>query len=415
MVPFSHRCANRYANVVITGIGPFLPGVTDSAGLWLSLREGTTHLQTFPKDIREATGIHAGGRICRKTQYPQVPHLPERHAAKYSYEILAVLAALQAARADAGLEDHSVAPERIGIIGSSSRGPVEWLTTRQSGDAIFSSLPGSPVTMSAILVGAKGLVTTLSNACVGGNQALLIAADQIELERADVMFVIGYDFPLVPRITSIYTSPKTRVISRCEDGPRAVKPYDRDRDGFLLGESAVVLVLERTGHAIGRGARAYASLRAGISLNEAAHATRMDVTGATTAATLSAVLKQGGITPRSLDYVCGHGTATYYNDLTESRALRELFGPRRTEWPPLGSVKPNFGHLLGAAGILNAAASALMLQHQTLAPTINIINPEPECDHDHVKEGSRETSLENVATLAFAIGSQSSALLLGAA
>lgn len=402
----------RYEQTVITGIGVVLPDVTDAAGLWRSLRGGRSHLSTLPAHIRGTTGVHAGGQICRRTQPALVPELPARFAAKYSREIHSVLAALVSARGDAGLDRDGVQPDRMGVLGSSSRGPVDWLGGGRQGDPLFASLPGAPVSMGAIHLGARGIVTTISNACVGGNQAVLLAADQIELGRADVVYVVGYEFPLVPAVMDIYTRPSSRVLSRYEDAPRAVRPYDRERDGFALGEGAIALVLERRSHADRRNAMSYAAITSGITVNEAAHATRMDMSGLTTARMMEAVLSAAGMSSKSLDYVCGHGTATHYNDLSESRALKVLLGPRRTTWPPLGSVKPNFGHLLGAAGVLNAAATALMVHHQTLAPTINLSDPEPECDHDHVGEGSRETPVRCAMSLAFAIGSQSSALLL---
>lgn len=400
-----------YRDVVVTGIGSVLPGARSADELWAVLGQGRSQVGPLPEELSDRTGVYAAAQLAADAGLAEVPGLPPHHSAKYSRDILAVLLALTRSCHDAGLgRTDGCAPERVGLVGSSSRGPVEWLQQRQGGSAIFSSLPGAAVTLGAIHLGAKGLVTSISNACVGGNQALMMAADQIELGRADVMHVVGYEFPLVESVMEVYTAPRTRVLSRHRD--RTVRPYDRGRDGFALGEGAVALTLESRAHAEARRARVYAGLAGGLTMNEAAHATRMDTTGGATAAMVHALVDASRTGTGAVDYICGHGTATVYNDLAESRAMAQLYGPRRSTWPPLGSIKPNFGHLLGGAGVLNAAATALMISKQTLAPTINIEDPEPECDHDHVQEGPRSTSVHSAVSLAFAIGSQSSALLL---
>ena len=141
------------------------------------------------------------------------------------------------------------------------------------------------------------------------------------------------------------------------------------------------------------------------------------MTGQKASAGLKKLLKISKRSTEDVGYFCGHGTATHNNDLAESRALHLLYeGTSKSKIPPLGSIKPIFGHTFGAAGIINVAATALMLKNQTLAPTINIEHPDPECDHDHVKEGSRKVeNFHTAVSLGFAIGSQSSFVSLGVA
>jgi 3-oxoacyl-[acyl-carrier-protein] synthase II len=418
-----------FEDVVITGLGFVLPGADTPEGVWRHLSEGESQLSALPSVISGSTGIHGGGRLGDFDHTPYLPDLPDNFAKRYSREILVVLSAVQNAARDAALAgDGALDPLRTGVVASCSRGPVEWWSQTAAGttwdparppvspaQAVFASLAGTPASLSAVRLGARGLVSTVSNACVGGHQALGIAAGEIQRGAADVMFVVGHELPLVPEVLQVYSASGTSVLSRDTDPKRAVKPYDIRRDGFALGEGAVVAVLERRSHAEARRAQVYAALRSVHSVSEAAHATRMDLTGRSTAQLMAETLDAIGAAAGELDYICGHGTATRYNDLAESRALNHLYGPRRGDWAPLGSIKPVYGHLLGAAGLLNCAALALTLKRQCLVPTINCETVEPECDHDHVAEGARPAQPRLVMSLAFAIGSQSSALVLEAA
>ncbi|WP_166350135.1 beta-ketoacyl-[acyl-carrier-protein] synthase family protein [Phytoactinopolyspora limicola] len=426
MVGRNHAQAAAFRDVVISGLGFILPHADTPDDVWHHLGSGLSQLSQLPATLRGQTGVHSAGRIHVFHHQRYVPGLPDGFAKRYSRDILIVLSAVRNAALDAGL-DH-ITPDRTGVVASSARGPVEWWSQTASGrtfnpdvppisvtQSIFASLPGTPAALSAVQLGARGLVTTIANACVGGHQALGIAAHELQESRADVMFVVGHELPLVPELLQLYSSPGSSVLTRETEPQRAIRPYDVHRDGFALGEGAVVMVLERAPHALARGARPYASLRAYHSINEAAHATRMDLSGRTSATMMNQALDATGRAPHDLDYICGHGTATRYNDVAESRALSHLFGPRRSTWAPLGSIKPIYGHLLGAAGLMNCAAIALMLRHQCLAPTINCEIAEPECDHDHVTEGPRPGKVQLALSLSFAIGSQSSAVVLEAA
>lgn len=175
-----------------------------------------------------------------------------------------------------------------------------------------------------------------------------------------------------------------------------------------------MLCLERADAAARRGARVYARVLGCRHLNEAAHPTRMDMSGRQAAALITGLLESVGRTPEQVGYVCGHGTATRYNDLAESRALGHVYDARGLPRPPLGSVKPVYGHLLGAASVVNLAATALMLRHQVLCLTLNCADPDPECDHDHVAEGPRSGPVGLALSLSFALGSQCSAAALEA-
>ncbi|HET9656503.1 MAG TPA: beta-ketoacyl-[acyl-carrier-protein] synthase family protein [Kineosporiaceae bacterium] len=425
------REAVRFAEVepvVVTGIGVVLPGTVTVHDFWANLRDGRPQISRLRHLDLAGAPIRVAGQLGPFDHRPFLPELSDAHAKKYSREILATMCAVENARTDAAIAGQ-VDPERIGFIDSSSRGPIEWwdnayradlgapaaVTQTVSGEPMMAGLPGAAATFAAIYSGLRGMVTTLSAACVGGNHALSIATRELQCGNADAMLVGGHEFPLTAPILALYSSPGRSVLSRSEDPASAMRPYDRRRDGFVMGEGAVVLCLERRAFAEARGARCYADLLGYRHFNEAAHPAHMDLTGQATADLVTGLLQSVDRSAQDVGYVCGHGTGTRYNDVAESRAMGLVFDARGLSRPPLGSVKPIYGHLLGGAGILNVAATALMLHHQILCPTVNCDDPDPECGPDHVTGGPRRSDLEVAVSLSFALGSQCSAVALGRA
>ncbi len=413
---------------VVTGIGVMLPNTTTVERFWDNISGGRSQVGTLTRFDGEAEGlpVYAAAEITGFDHSTFLPALPPAHAAKYSREVLVAMSAVAEARRDAGLDQVDVDPQRLSVVMSSSRGPLSWWRGAISGDdasaftdkgAMFRGLPGCVASLSAIHTGAQGLVTTISNACVGGHQAIGLALRELRAGASDAVLVGGHEFPIIPEVAKCYLAlGKGTLSSERDDVANAVRPYNDDRDGFALGEGSVVLCLERRSHAIARGARIYAEVLAHNSINEAGHATTMDLTGKVTAGAIARLLEDAGRTPGEVGYFCSHGTATRYNDIAESRALRALYDNRTdAQLPPISSNKPIYGHTFGIAGIINVAATSLMLHHQRLAPTINLVRPDPECDHDHVAEGSRSTDFDLAVSLSFAFGSQTSVVAVGAA
>ncbi|MCB1160000.1 MAG: beta-ketoacyl-[acyl-carrier-protein] synthase family protein, partial [Leptospiraceae bacterium] len=263
----------------------------------------------------------------------------------------------------------------------------------------------------------QGFVTTVSSACVGGHHAIALCYQAIRKNRAVVMYAGGHEFPLVKPLMAMYSDPKSSVMSKESDNPkRAIKPYDERRDGFILGEGAMVLCMENYDHAVKRGARIYAEVLGTLSYNEASHAMRMDISGRKGAVGLNKLLEITKIARDDLGYICGHGTATYNNDLAESRTYKLLFEflPEKDR-PLMGSIKPIFGHTFGAAGIINVGATALMLQNKSVCPTINHEIRDKEAIHDCVPGKGRKVHIKKAVSMAYAIGSQSSFVALSEA
>ena len=415
-------------SIVVTGIGVALPNTGSVEQFWSNISGGHSQVGRLTRFDGERAGlpVYAAAEISGFDHRPFLPELTDAHAAKYSREILITMSAVAEARRDAGLRSDGVDPRRLGIVMSSSRGPFSWWRDVLTGadpaafgdkGAMFRGLPGCPATLSAIYNGAQGLVTTVSNACVGGHQAIGLALRELRSGAADVMLVGGHEFPIVPEVASCYRAMGHGVLSsERQDPSRAVRPYSDDREGFALGEGSVVLCLERGSAARARGARVYAEILSAATLNEAAHPTTMDLTGKVTASVIEDALAVAGRAAGDVDYFCAHGTATRYNDIAESRALRALYPARSTgQLPPLSSNKPIYGHTFGLAGIINVAATSLMVHHQVIAPTINFTAPDPECDHDHVFEGARPAKLDLAVSMSFAFGSQTAVVAVGAA
>ncbi|WP_079053219.1 beta-ketoacyl-[acyl-carrier-protein] synthase family protein [Streptomyces phaeochromogenes] len=425
----------REESVLVTGIGVMLPGATNVKEFWQDVRDGNSRIGFLTRCEPERTGLRMAGELRDFDHRKFLPELSEKFAGRYTRDALAAMSAVEEARRDAGLGRGDVDPRRLSLIASSSRGPLEWVSgvLDGSGDAegadrsrhfadsgaMLRGMPGSPATLSAIYGDVQGLVTTLSSACVGGQHAIGFAAELIRAGSADAVIVLGYEFPLTPLVFKSFKAMGDGVLSaESSDPSRAVRPYTRDREGFVFGEGAVALCLERESRAEARGATGYARVLSHRARNEASHPFGMDMSGEVTAAVVTEALADAGRVPRDVDWFCGHGTATPKNDLAESRMLGALYAGRpRSSWPPLSSVKPVYGHLLGGAGLVNAAATALALHHQCLCATANYADsvPDPECDHDHVGDGPRETDVGLAVSLAFAIGSQTSALVMGAA
>lgn len=430
-------------SVLVTGIGVMLPGATHVNEFWQDVRDGNSRLGRLTRCVPGRTGVQVAGELRDFDHRKFLPELSEKFAGRYTRDALVTMSAVEEARRDAGLGSGEIDPRRLSLIASSSRGPLEWVSqalreddslndrkhheAQQAGGAghfgdsgaMLRGMPGAPATLSAIYGDVRGLVTTLSSACVGGHHAIALAADLIRAGSADAVVVVGYEFPLTPLVFQSFQAMGDRVLStEAADPRRAIRPYTRDREGFAFGEGAVALCLERESHARSRGAGGYARFLSHRALNEATHPFGMDMSGQITASAVAGALDDAGRTPQDVDWFCAHGTATPKNDVAESRMLAALYeGRPRSAWPPLSSVKPVYGHLLGAAALINAAATSLALHHQCLCSTANYAGavPDPECDHDHVAEGARATRTDLAVSLAFAIGSQTSVLALGAA
>lgn len=274
-------------------------------------------------------------------------------------------------------------------------------------------IPNAPAGQVAIRFGARAECKAINTACAAGTMALGDAWRMLVADEADVALAGGTEGVAGDDDAySLMGFDRLRTMSTRNDEPqRASRPFDRERDGFVLGEGAAVLVLEREEHARARGARIYARI-AGYASNCDAHSMMQpDESGATIVRLIESALRSSGFSAGDVDYISAHGTSTLVNDRTESRALRALFGSR-CDHLPVTALKSMTGHAIGASGPLEVAAAVLSIDRGLLAPTINYETPDPECDLDVVANRPRERRVDVCLKLSYGFGGHNACLVI---
>ena len=404
---------------VVTGLGALTPLGSSAPETWQGLidgRSGVTRIESF-----DASGlaVQIAGEIHGFDAEQLLGTKRARRSARFSQ--LAVAAAREAV-ADAGLQAGADADRTAVLIYSACAGvPETELNVRalvQSGPREVSPyyVPSTILNMAAcevaIDLGVHGPVSASALACASGTAALLDARRLILSGEADVVLAGG----TAAAITEAMLAGLARMgpLSERNDAPeRASRPFDADRDGFVFGEGAVVLVVESAEHAAARGARSYGSLAGGALTSDAFHISAPERSGTQAARAISLALQSSGVAPSELDYICAHGTATRANDAAETRAIRIALGPE-ADRIPASSPKSMVGHLIGAAGALSVMVCLLAMRDGVLPPTINLETRDPECDLDYVPQQARCATVATAAANAFGFGGQNCVVVLRA-
>lgn len=261
----------------------------------------------------------------------------------------------------------------------------------------------------SIKFGAKGVNYCLVSACASGADSIGEAANIIRRGDSDIALAGGTEAAITPISMAGFAAARA-LSTRNDDAPRASRPFDLSRDGFVMGEGAAVLVLEAEEHATARGAHILAELAGYGATSDAFHITMPDEQGEGAARAMQQAIARAGLAPDDIDYVNAHGTSTPLNDKLETVALKRVFGDYAYELP-ISSTKALTGHSLGAAGAVEAAICVLALQHGVIPPTANYETPDPECDLDYVPNVARSASLENVMTNSLGFGGHNSSLI----
>jgi 3-oxoacyl-[acyl-carrier-protein] synthase II len=349
--------------------------------------------------------------------FDPLQYLPRRDVVRTDLFIQYALAAAQEALADAKLRLEGQS-DRVGVsVGSSVGGlPLllrsydRFLAEGPEGISPY-ALPGFLPNMAAgwisMRTGARGPIAAPATACAAGNQAIGDAFRAIQRGEADAMLAGGTDALIHPIIIAGFCA--LRALSRQNADPeRASRPFDADRDGFVLAEGAGVLVLEALDIAQARGAHIHAEL-VGYGLSaDAHHPTAPSTEGPARA--MSLALTDAGLRPEDIDYVNAHGTSTPHNDINETRAIKETFGSHAHRLA-VSSTKSMTGHLIGAAGAVEAIATALALERGLVPPTINYESPDPECDLDYVPNSARKARIRAAISNGFAFGGTNATLV----
>jgi len=330
------------------------------------------------------------------------------------------LAAAREAEADSALDVHAAA-ERTGVAIATAMGGVgsfedavrqldERGPERLSAFRIVQIIPNLSAGWVSIELGARGPLLTEATACAASSMAIGDGLDAIRLGRADVMFCGGTEAPITPLAVSGYAA--MRALSRRNDEPkRASRPFDHERDGFVIAEAAAMLVLEDLDHAQARGAGIYAELLGyGVS-SDAGHVSDPDPTGENPARAMRMAFADAGIDADDVGYVNAHGTSTPAGDSGETRVLKLALGLEKAHRTPTSSTKGATGHPLGAAGAVEAVFTILALQQGILPPTINQATPDPDCDLDYIPNEARSEQVEIGVSNSFGFGGHNSCLV----
>ncbi len=322
---------------------------------------------------------------------------------------------------DSGIDLDSTDLERAGVVIGSGIGGLSTFEKQHTIMLRQSPLKVSPffipmmiADMSSGLVsirfGFKGPNYATVSACASSSHAIADAVMIIQRGSADIMVAGGSEASIT--LTALAGFCSAKALSERNDEPeRSSRPFDKDRDGFVLGEGAVSLVLEELEIARDRGARIYAEI-VGLGMSaDAYHITAPPPDGNGAARSMQASLDDAGITPGEIDYINSHGTATGLGDIAETMAVKSVFGDRSYEIP-VNSTKSMIGHLLGAAGAVEIAATALQMSRGIIHPTINLDNPDPECDLDYVVGGSRQAEINYALSNSFGFGGHNISIVL---
>jgi 3-oxoacyl-[acyl-carrier-protein] synthase II len=406
---------------VITGIGLVTPVGCDLDEFFDALCTGRSGLRRPPEGHPAAGTSEVVGLA---PQIDPASVLPPRETRAVDRFVLLGLAAADRAIADAGLAvGQNADPLRVAVVVSSGGGGLE--TFEQYSHARLERgrpavspylLPGMLSNMAtarvAIKYGARGFSSAIVTACAAGAQSIAEGFRLITGGDADVVICGGTESPLHPTIVAAFGNARA-LASGWENPAEASRPFDKRRNGFVLGEGAGVFVLERADHARARGARVHAEVLGWGATTDAHHPTTPRPDGEGAAACMRQALERAGLAPGDVDYINAHGTSTKLGDVAETRAIRSVFGERHG--PAVSSIKSVTGHMLGASGAVEAAASALAISRGLLPPTHNLDDPDPECDLDHVLGEPRAGRASVALSNSFAFGGHNVSLLLGPA
>jgi 3-oxoacyl-[acyl-carrier-protein] synthase II len=404
--------------IVVTGLGCVSPLGTDAASTWQALLAGRSGVSRLPADFDPRLPVQIAGRV----PGPVDPgELPAKELRRLDRAILLALAAAREALADARLvSGESCDGDRTGVAIGSGIGGIGTLAENQralleagprrvSPFFIPMTLANMPAGMVAIRHGLRGPNLCHVTACASAAHALGESLRILQRGDADVMVAGGTEAAITPLVVAGFAN--MQALSRQNEEPaRASRPFDRDRDGFVLAEGAAVLVLEREAHARARGARIRARLTGYGASADALHIAAPDPEGTGARRCMQIALADAGLAPDAVDYVNAHATSTPAGDVMEARAVHAVFGAH-AERLAVSSTKASTGHLLGAAGALEALLCVLALETGTLPPTINLENPDPECALDHVAGKPRAAKAQVALSNSFGFGGVNAALL----
>ncbi|HEX7103221.1 MAG TPA: beta-ketoacyl-ACP synthase II [Nitrolancea sp.] len=398
--------------VVVTGVGALTPIGLTAPEFWDNLIAGVSGVARITAFDPSPLEVQIAAEVKGFDPKDFIDFKAARRMDRYSQ--LAVAAAGEAIK-DAALPLDGENTYRVGVMINTGGGGIQTLTrevlvhhtkgpNRVSPFFIPMFAPNMAACQVSITYGIQGPVLASVAACAAGTQAFVDALRMLRLGELDVMIAGGTEAGIDP--VSVAAFGNMGALSKRNDDPEhASRPFDRDRDGFVFGEGAAVFVLETEEHARKRDARIYCELVGGAMTADAFHLTAPLPGGAGAARAMRLALDSADMRPSDLDYICAHGTSTPLNDSSETEAIKSVFGEASRK-VTISSIKSMIGHLVGASGAVSGIACVYAIRDGIVPPTINLVNPDPECDLDYTPLKSREMRVDSAMANAFGFGGQ---------
>lgn len=396
--------------VVITGLGALTPVGNSVDEYWTGILQGRSGIGPITRFDASGYSTRIAGEL---RNFDPLKWMEKKEARRLDPYLQYAVASAAMAVDDSGLDFDKEDRNRAGVlVGSGIGGITTLLETHKvlldKGPDRVSPffIPMMIVNMAPGLIsmryGLKGPNSSVITACATGNHAIGDAFKIIQRQDADVMVAGGAEAIIMPLTIAGFCQMKA-MSTRNDKPDKASRPFDADRDGFVCGEGAGLVVLESLEHALQRDARIYAEIVGYGMTADAYHMTAPDPQGDGAARAMAAALNDGGVDPATVGYINAHGTSTPYNDKFETMAIKRVFGEHAPKLA-VSSTKSMIGHLLGAAGGVEAIATVLAIYHRVLPPTINYETPDPECDLDYVPNHARKQEVEAALSNAFGFG-----------
>jgi 3-oxoacyl-[acyl-carrier-protein] synthase II len=401
---------NGRRRVVITGLGAVTPLGVDVESTWDGLVAGRSGAGEITQFDSSDYAVHFA---CEVKDFDPTQYIDRKQARRMDRFAHLIVAAARQAEADSGISIKSES-DRVGAAIATGIGGLKAFQDchsellergpdRVNPFSIPEIIPNMGAAWVSMQLGTQGPLSSQCTACAASNMAIGDGLDAIRLGRADVMLCGGTEAPVTE--VGIAGFSAMRALSRRNDDPEAAsRPFDAQRDGFVMGEAGAVVVLEELEHARARGAKIYAELLGYGLSSDARHITEPDPSGVNPARAMTMAFGDASVEPDEIDYINAHGTSTPLGDAAETRVIKLALGEENARKTPVSSTKGATGHCLGAAGAVEAMFSILAIDRGVLPPTINYEDPDPECDLDYIPNQSRKADVRTSVSNSFGFG-----------
>ncbi|MDX1437132.1 MAG: beta-ketoacyl-ACP synthase II [Anaerolineales bacterium] len=405
--------------VVITGLGTVNPLGNTVEAYWDGLVSGRSGIGKITQFDVSDMPCQIGGEL---KDFDPLNYMDRKEARRSPRVTQMILAATKQAVEDAGLPDQMPVPERAGVLVGTGVGGLDRIMEaytvlqkrgygRLNPFHLPSAIPNMPASQIAIERKCFGPNNTTTTACAAGTQAVGEGAEWIQRGLADIVLAGGTEAVVMELVLGAFSVMRALPVSFNDRPEEASRPFDINREGFVLSEGAAILVLENLDHALARGAKIYAEVSGHASSSDGYHVAAMEPEGTGPSRAMKWALDDAGVQPSQVDYINAHGTSTPLNDLTETKAIKTVFGEAAYD-THISSTKSMVGHAMGASGALEAMACALVIDNQQIPPTINYEHPDPECDLNYVPNEAIEKEVRYAMSNSFGLGGQNACLVL---